>query len=236
MNTRPLLIEFIGLPAGGKTTLATALADRLTSWNGQEYIAMAREFRSLRVRGRMSLHKLADACWYGLTHPVISAWVAAYVWAAHPAQEGFRRGMVLLRAFGTIERLRRLNQNGIIMEEGVLQMAWSVIVHRWRLPARATRHLVRQLTRRYRLIVVWVQIPPPIALERFRRRGPGGGRLHKLEDTQRLEVFTRGESYLAELVDICRAESARIIQIDGQHSLEDGTGQLFKELREEGTA
>jgi hypothetical protein len=205
----------MGTPGGGKSSTAAALADILfPDIGGICYLAMGREMRSIRTHGHVSIEKIFGAVWFALMHWGFVSTVLKYAITANPTITGVKRAMVLLRAMHTIDRLYRLNAGTIVMEEGVLQMVWSVAVERWRWPQAAIKSILRKLVVEYDLIAVQVSVPTEIAVARIKKRAAGGRFFHFPSD-KLFAVLERGREAFASLSDMTVAVGGCLIQIDG---------------------
>ena len=205
MSSRPLVVEFCGLPGSGKSSVAAHTCRALRSAGVEAYVAdlavSAAAARPARVVRRAGL-----ALRQAVRGPSDAAQVARLVAATGQSP---RDGAALLAQLLAVQRLvaRARRRNGVaLLEEGLVQTLWSVAL---RSRVDCADELDRWLaTTASPDLVVLVPGPSSLARRLPRRRGPaGGGRelgdgrrlLDRLLPRDALTVRTDGTVPLADL-------------------------------------
>lgn len=122
------LIEFVGVPGGGKSTLALRLQDRLSE-DGVALTTYADTFHSGGSGRRKSALMLFDSLAYLLARPFL-AWILTRLWFRHGRNTQFsassrRRKLLKLVALSAGIN-RNLKTGTVILDQGPLQclMSW----------------------------------------------------------------------------------------------------------------
>jgi thymidylate kinase len=210
------LVEFCGLPGAGKTSLAAAtlaaLAEAGVPCRVVDQGVSAATSRPARV-ARRAASVLVEAC----AHPVRTAGVATRVVKARPGT--VRDTVAVLAQWLALQRLldRSHGGDGVrLLEEGEVQTLWT-------LGLRARRHVAvprwerRPAAVRPDLLVV-VQAPVEVALERLDERASKHSRTQRLPAARRRAELTRGEDLLERILAEARAPVVRLCN--------DGTAPL----------
>lgn len=172
-----LLVELVGLPGAGKTTVARATAARLRAMG----LRVAEDDLPPMDLGRR-LARYARFAGYCLVHPRLVGAVARYTMASRPwswSRLPFALE-VLLHTFGAVE-CRRSGADVVLVSQGGLQAISSITV-RGSHPAR--RHLARLvevlIDGSERRLVAHVELDPLQTTTRLRARLHGGSRLDSM--------------------------------------------------------
>ncbi|MFH0946843.1 MAG: hypothetical protein V2A76_16745 [Planctomycetota bacterium] len=207
------VIEFLGLPAAGKTTLALAVADILRAEGVRVFLPAVHEVHpSGGVRNKAS--RLAFLCGRFLRHP-------AALWRAFAAirrtrQETHADLRTVLENLVTVAWLaeRARAEGGVhLFDQGVFQAVWSVGLNAAYFDAK--RHLTR-LPRPDLLVLVTVE--PQSGLSRLAARAEDGSRLGQVIHGQP-HLYVHASNVLdavREAADgLARERKIRIMSLDG---------------------
>lgn len=148
----PVVIEFAGLPGAGKTSVA----DRVSIPH-----AGRRDITSLNLPLRPETWRVARAA-FALAFS-IRPWKPSYLLRAI-------RLVLALRCYG--EGKHRL----VIMDQGLVQKLWSMVIETRSYSARRLEDLVRALSPFMADQLVWVAVPHHLAAERIVNRRGGNSR------------------------------------------------------------
>jgi thymidylate kinase len=213
-----VVIEFLGLPGAGKTTMAERLVRRLDAgglacgdsagvgrWRGgrvQHYARLA-TYTLRRCRYVPSALRLAAA----VRPPSVARWRYAAmltVWA-------YRLSLV-----------RRRRYDALVLDQGPLQSAWCVLLEGSLRSEPALRNAVGNLLvgQPLAFAFIHVDVPPEVAAVRIERRGPMAAPFHRGRlDTQRLLAGHRAQ--LQRVLDLAvDLTGAPVLRLDGSASLE----------------
>jgi hypothetical protein len=227
--TGRVVVEFCGLPGTGKTALAgsvrDAVAERGIACSIADEPLSAAASRSRRIARKATAAALeatrrpaatVDAGWRALTSRQESARDAA-AWLGQ-----------WLAVRQAVARARR--QPGVhLVEEGVVQSLWT-------LGLRARRDVVGRLLERTPSwvrgdLLVVVEAPTELVLERLGARSSRHSRTQQLAPEARADELRRGELLLAELAD---AGGVPILRLRNDRS--DGLSQLARQVADRALA
>lgn len=194
---RPLVVEFAGLPGAGKTSLVDALsiphADRRKSRAPRFYLG-APAWLVLFAALRLALS----------IRPLRLSYVARAV-----------------RLATSLRRYVAMDEDVIVLDQGLVQKIWSMVVETETFSRDAVADLVTALGPFAPDHVFWVKVPERIAAQRISRRGSGNSRfdglaehdierrLLRLEETYAMLLKLFGEKIH---VDVSIVDGTRPIQ------------------------
>lgn len=223
-RSRGALVEFIGLPGSGKSTIAHALADLLRergesvsepTWRNDH--ATRRPLRALRK----ATLALAAAARDGAHARALVEWVAS---SRQPTRgETLRLAINALYVAETTERCAR-SQGVHIFDQGLLQQLWSLLyraTHNEDLERRCAEQLAMCGAR---LHVVIVEAPLGVLQRRLEARTQGASRLERqLRNSephaalQRAMFAQRRVDEVADALSSCHA--IRLLRVSGAGDL-----------------
>jgi thymidylate kinase len=208
----PRVVEFCGLPGSGKTSVATEVCRALRSAGVDARVAdlpvSAAAPRPARVARRAGL-----ASWESVTGPAGALRTARQVAWTRPT---VRDGAALLAQLLTVRRLaaRAVQRPGIsLLEEGTVQTLWSLALR-----AHGPLPDVAGWGGPTSDLVVHVDCPTDVALERLARRPSRHSRTQRLDAAEQAPELEHGRRVLDQLL-------AAVIQ-DRLTVLNDGTTPL----------
>jgi thymidylate kinase len=228
---RPLIIEFVGLPASGKTTITKELGQLLND-SGQRALVRG---QILRRTGRMLVHRIilllfriwnwklylaAFAC-SRLSYPVPLA-------RPDPAYH-----VVLLAFFETRGGGGRFD--AFLFDQSIVQALWGMRTDGPEIPNdKQTRLLARYfaLTAAPR-VFVFVEVEPDEAVDRLLKRGRRDERFTKRPKEELHQLFTDTRPDLEEvLARAARLTNAPIWRIDGRLPPDENAQRLAAMVEE----
>jgi thymidylate kinase len=218
------VIEFLGLPGAGKSTLATRLLSRLAArgvvcgdlkaiarlkGGRAEHYARLTRFSLKRGRVFRPAARLAAS---------VAPWSPTCWWfAVELALWSYRLSMVHKRAFDIL-----------VLDHGPLQSAWCVLLKG---PLRDEQVLSDALAyllarRQLRLAFVYVDVDPELASRRIEARGPMNRPFHRgRRETERLLSSHREQ--MNRVLEIAqRRTGAPVLRMDGGAPLEENDRRL----------
>lgn len=225
MSTEPLpVIEFLGLPGAGKSTLAHRLQSRLAARGAvcgdlkgiarlkggrAEHYARLAKFSVKRGRVFRPAARLAAS---------VAPWNPTCWWfAVELALWSYRLSMIHKRTFDIL-----------VLDHGPLQSAWCVLLKG---PLRNEQALSDALTyllarRQLQLAFVYVDVAPELASRRIEARGPMNRPFHRgRKETERLLSSHREQ--LDRVLGIAeRRTGSPVLRLDGSAPLEENDRRL----------
>lgn len=201
-----MLIEFIGLPGSGKTTLCGRLRTALTDagcdvWTQTDYWktgrihAYARSFRDILGGIRI---------------------IRNVPWAHIVAMGGEHRGLISKSILVNIAEhsavARRPGREIAVFDEGLVQRAYSIFVYR-----RPSMNVVTMMHRyidslKLPELLIHIKAPVSLALERICKRGVPH-RMAGMSRDQMEAMLMRGDRLIEMVVDYVKT-SARVLDVD----------------------
>lgn len=219
----PLVLEFVGLPGGGKTTLARKVLERL-SQDGHLCCTPRSHVSALRpTLGNRARQAGRRAAFYMAYWPLVASalrlgleirpralqrakWLREVPDAAHAIQ-GFA-----------------LDYDVVILDQAGLQGIWSATVDGTLPTAGRLQQLVREAAAVHggRVVVFHLVVDPATALERITSRQSRGSRFDRLPRERALEQLDNLQGRFELIVDCAaRATHAPVLRLDGHASIDE---------------
>jgi len=193
-----VVIELCGLPGSGKTTLAHALLDRLRE-SGMLAEAVDGPVSAAAPRHRRLPRKAILVGRAFVTHPRAQAHAARLVGSGQPSNRDMLAMSVRWSvAQQLLDQARRSGSGAAVLEEGLLQALWSAGL---RTRSASVPDLVGLASTTARPdVVVHLDVPVELALERLRSRTSQHSRVQQLGRAEQLAEMQRGDALLRGLL------------------------------------
>lgn len=218
----PLLVELVGQPGAGKSTLARAAtagselrtrASLGTAWKQLPYAS------KLAIFGRAILD---GAC---LAHAIRLVLKARF----------FRRDS-LSRLCRLVIKSHwiRVQSGQLVLEEGCLQDLWSIYYSAgpWEPEPKQLAPLIRCVYRGVRAQIIFLEVEPHHAFDRIRGRTHGKSRLDRLPEAELRDHLSRTAQLSHKLADAARLAGLRVETLDATLPVETSVGHLRTIMRE----
>lgn len=201
------IIEFVGLPGAGKSTIARALRELYPQMRGPQVPPAPR---------RASFSVLASA--------------AALFLSLRPfAANDLNRCFKLMEAYHVY---RHGLGAPILLEQGLIQRLWSAVVDRRRCPQARLAAFARRVAPAGPDLIVSVKLPPPLAAARILARPRGNSRYERMAEAEIIARMAPAASVYETLLSLWRAHSpAEIIEISGEDPVAENVEHLDALLR-----
>jgi hypothetical protein len=217
---KPVIVEFVGLPGAGKSTICTALRKSLSEqglpvWTRQDYWSFGREGKgvlcnALRYFGLMKT--------VAMNVPLILQSTLSWRKTLSVFSLGYKLFVLKCFLMTVHERevLRRLQHSGVaLVDEGALQRAYTIFFHFGALPD--TPKLATYVSRIWPPdILVYLKISAASALARLQSRELPV-RMQQMSAEQKAVMLKDGEKFLERLVDMAKGRpESTVLEFDGE--------------------
>jgi len=206
-RTEPV-IEFVGLPGAGKSTITRALpASWPTSRNTDP--------PALPLDRRLGFYR--DALPFMLSLRPL-------------AVEDASR---LARLAAELRFYERAAAGPLVIDQGMIQKLWSILHGRRRHNASALQRLVAALAPSAPDLIVCLGTPPELAAQRLVSRNGGNSRLQKLPPAEMRQGLESGQDLYAMLMDLYRHHSAsRVLELSGTDPVAESAARVMAVVAE----
>lgn len=203
----PLIIEFIGLPGAGKTTIVQHMFAELTTAGYQCFSLSSfdnpepveKNKGGILSKSKTLVHFLS-AC---LTNPGIARHAFIYAWQVKPRNfENLRRLVVLMARLNYFQTILRKNYDLILLDQGILQYIWSIAVNGK--PPEDSRHLqslLKGVLNTVPSFVVHIDVDVDLAVERIQQRPTARSRFDRMSPMQVSELLTEYNRIFARIIN-----------------------------------
>jgi hypothetical protein len=190
----PLLVELVGLPGAGKSTLAEALLGELAARG-----ACLRAVPRVGAAATRRVERARALVAAGLARPRLAA---AALCLAGPDRSGLGRLVHLLGRVEQAEALAAEPAALVLLDEGPVQALWALATPGSARTLRRARALAADLLPRGRSVLVWLETPPAEAAARLSARSHAGARsrFDGRSTAELLPLLTAGAARLSSLV------------------------------------
>lgn len=241
MSSMPYLIEFVGLPGAGKTTIAQAFVDAMRKRGLKCYcrhdpahaVPVARSSRQI-------LSKLSTLCkmlGQGLRHRAIAAKALRYSTQMRPRKlENVTRAFKLLAILDSMESLLAQDYDVIVLDQGVIQGLWSIAVNGSMPDDGQLRQVLASILSELPLRLVHVDTSLDLVLERMSQRVTMNSRFDKLEPNEAAQALQKVDSFFDKVIELGpKFQQLPYLIINGEEPVERNVGHLEDFVRRWGT-
>lgn len=196
------VIEFVGLPGAGKSTITRALpASWPTSRNTDP--------PALPLARRLALYRAA----------------LPFMLSLRPhAVEDVNR---LAKIAAELRFYERPAGAPLVVDQGMIQKLWSILLERRSYDPAGLERLVAALGPSAPDIIVWLGTTPEVAAERLLNRNGGNSRLQKRPPHEMKVGLVAGQGLYAVLMELYRRHTAsQIIELTGLEPVEDTVAKV----------
>lgn len=196
------IIEFAGLPGVGKSTLVRSLRQGLPASLGPQVPRAS-------IKGSLGL--VPEAA-------LLLATLRPF------AANDLHRMVKLLEAYSVY-------RNGLaaplLLEQGLLQRLWSLLVDRAAFSAPRLAALVEAMAPAAPDVIVWVRTAPETAADRILSRPHGNSRYERLERAAIIEKLAPAGEIYAQIIGLYRRHSAAaVLEITGEDPVAEIAGRI----------
>jgi hypothetical protein len=224
--SEPVVLEFVGLPGGGKSTIARHVVRELTS----------RGHRVLErppVKGNIAAMRIKpNYVFGGIAALVESLWLSLLTIRPYYAGR-LRRALVVPTWLLRWELIRQSRASLIILDEGVIQNVWAIVIGgRWpseEVADRLLRRVLRNVPQRYN--IVHCVVDTDTALNRIAERGDQRNRFDVASASDRGMLLERNRPVLDHLLcEAVRITGASVLTLDASKPPSDLVSEVMSFL------
>lgn len=220
---QPLVLELVGLPGAGKTTLARRVVERLAE---EGYLCCNPRFSRPGSEGEWTsrMRRLVAMATSYIANRRLAVTVLQFGLAIRPLR--LRRLKWLREPLDFVYTIRTASwkHDLIILDQAFLQAIWSATVHGTLPRAPLLERLSLQATSASgaRVIFLYLVVDPETALERIAGRRGARSRFDRLSPEDRAILLAALQERLAQIVD-CAAGATRapVLRLDGRESVDE---------------
>lgn len=228
---KEILIEFVGLPASGKTTIAEQLCLQNKSFKN-----ITPQRAKFKIKKKETICRHSTALSYLIKNPMLSYHLFKMIRNSKQTSVNDLRATYVNLLY-KLDLYRKVTPHHInVMDEGLLHALMSVVI-----AAKNKEYIVKKVkqnipfsNKEYRWVVVYVDNDEAVTLERLKKRSQNDRKSHRILKYKLEEDLTLIKSAFREIlelfIEICNIE---IIYINNK-SIVESTDGIIKKLKENG--
>ncbi|HEY9622358.1 MAG TPA: AAA family ATPase [Crinalium sp.] len=218
--SQPLVIEFVGLPGAGKTTVFHQVVAQLRE-EGISVAARDEILKQWKSTGRVKkLLQLLPQTWNHVQTLVQSLVLASQVKPLN--RQSFAKAV---KVYTNVKRIDAIAQSRshqlIVLDQGLLQEIWSVGITG---KPPETKQIQRELSTLFQtrsVAIVDFNIDVETALQRIQQRPTEGSRFDVMESDAAQATLTRYGPYLQDILRCAQTLGIPLLEVDSALSVEE---------------
>ena len=216
---KPLIVELVGLPGAGKTTISKQIALKLREQNLQ---IVSRDEILRRWQQENVFQKAIQLLPNNLNYWEILINSLAFSLQVKPInQQSFSRATKIFTNLRRNDLVTRSKDCEIILlDQGVLQEIWSASITG---SPPHTKYLKREMTPLFHnrsMAIIYCQIDIDSSLHRIQNRTTMKSRFDLMDSTTAYSLLKKYSSYLQEIVNCARTCEIPILELDSSQTIE----------------
>ncbi|MGL5794852.1 MAG: hypothetical protein ACRC06_10680 [Waterburya sp.] len=222
----PLIVEFVGLPGAGKTTISQQVVSQLRD-RGLQIV-----FRSEILEQWQRKNFLQKAIqlfpknlnhWHILINSLVLAWqVKPINW------HSFAKAVKIFTNVKRNDAVAHVNHCDIILlDQGLLQETWSVGITG---NSPQTKYLQQGITPIFRnraTLIIYCRVNVSTALKRIQNRQTMNSRFDRMDSKQAYSTMEKYASYLEEIISCARACHVPILALDSSQTIKSQSQKII---------
>lgn len=233
LNKPSLVIEFIGLPGAGKTTIAQNAIESLTTvgYHCFGLSTLDKPEGSEKAKGGLfsklrSLKQFAIAC---LMYRRIAFYAFVYTLQVKPfSLINLRRFFVLMARLRFMMTLMKDDYDFIILDQGLIQYIWSIAVTGERPKNdKYLARLLKSILDKISLFVIMVDIETELAVERIFNRPTMRSRFDHMSPSKAQVLLSKHQEIFTQIVDSTgKFHDTGYLNVNGSQPIKQNVGLI----------
>ncbi|BAY32317.1 thymidylate kinase [Nostoc carneum NIES-2107] len=217
-NEQPLILEFVGLPGAGKTTVCREVASRL---NNQGVSVIRGDEILQQWKQQSTWQRLIKLIPQTLNQWQILLYSLFLAFQVKPTnRQSFSKAA---KIFANVKRLDAIarsaapipqNSQIILLDQGLLQETWSVGITGTTPAAESIKQELALLFHQRPMAIVYFQIDVDTALKRIQNRPTAESRFDRMHPEAAQQLLSKYVAYLQHIVNCAQAFNIPILEID----------------------
>lgn len=222
---KPIVVEFIGLPGGGKTTVCRQAAERLSA-DGLHVVQRKEYYEWLR---RCSLgDKIKVRAWDYLKRLPIAVQFLRYMSSRCPHErQPFSYGHKIALNHAYFERFLRATRPEVcLLEQWTLQSVWSLGVTCQETEVAMLMPIARAIVAADPHLYIYSSLPPEIAAQRIASRSHGASRFDKRARTEIEQQLRQFHRLFEPILQAIEAQKRPLLCLNTTEPVEEQVNQV----------
>lgn len=229
----PLVIEFIGLPGAGKTTIAQIAIEELTAAGYRCFsLSTYSDPESVDKKSGGFFRKLKTLYHFALSCAVYRQFaVNALLYTIHVkpfSLVNLRRFLILLVRLKFMRTLMNGNYDLIVLDQGLIQYIWSIAVtNEQPNNDKYLERVLKSILDEISLFVIIVDVEAELAIERITRRPTMRSRFDRMSSSEAEAMLSRHKDVFAQIVDSAdKFRKTGYLNINGSQPIKNNVGLI----------
>jgi adenylate kinase family enzyme len=221
----PLLVEFVGLPGAGKTTVSQQVVSKLSD-RGLPLISRSEILKQWHQEN--TSQKLFKLFPYNLND--LSVLFHSFLLATQVKPINLQSFIQAGKVFSNVKRndtvVRAGDRQIILLDQGLLQEIWSVALTGTVPPMACLKREMTSLFHKRSMVFVYFKVDIDTAVSRIKTRATMNSCFDRMDSRRAYLSLLEYHPYLQEIIDYAKTLGMTVLEIDGKLSLEEKSEKI----------